>query len=79
MSSMSSENLDAEAILLLENGDDAMLWVGRSAPQELLPAFFNVNTVDAIKPSQFQLELHDNEQSCLLHAFLDEVNAYMYV
>ena len=47
---LSSERLDPEAILLLENGDDAIIFVNKGAHSDILFDLFGLRSVDEIAP-----------------------------
>ena len=45
---LSSEKLDQDAVLLLETGEDAIIWVGRGAAQEALASLFGVKSFEEL-------------------------------
>lgn len=45
---LSSEKLDQDAVLLLENGEDAIIWVGRGAAPESLSSLFGVKSFEEL-------------------------------
>eukprot|EP00899_Mesostigma_viride_P012163 jgi/Mesvir1/20948/Mv08019-RA.1 len=71
--SLSSENLDPDGMFLLENGENAFLWVGKSARREQVQQLFGVDSIDAIKPNQFQLQEFDNDLSRQLNRIVNEI------
>ncbi|GBG63774.1 hypothetical protein CBR_g39318 [Chara braunii] len=71
---LSSERLDHEGVFLLENGEDAYIWVGKGASTDLLYQLFGVRSVDEIMPpGQFVLQEYDNEHSKRLHEILNHI------
>ncbi|GBG78109.1 hypothetical protein CBR_g26046 [Chara braunii] len=70
---LSSEKLEHEGIFLLENGEDAYLWVGKGASPDRLYHLFGVQSVDEISPGHFVLKEYDNEHSKRLHAMLNQI------
>eukprot|EP00898_Chlorokybus_atmophyticus_P000326 jgi/Chlat1/1294/Chrsp118S01733 len=71
--SLSSEKLDHDGLFLLENSDEALLWVGRAANPEALQQVFGAPTVDHIKPNMFVLQMFNNDLSRQVHDVLNEV------
>lgn len=50
--SLSSENLEHDGIYLLENGEDAMLYVNSQASREVLYQLFGVHSIDELQVGQ---------------------------
>jgi len=50
--SLSSENLEHDGIYLLENGEDAMLYVNAQASREVLHQLFGVHSIDELPVGQ---------------------------
>lgn len=50
--SLSSENLEHDGIYLLENGEDAMLYVNTQASREVLHQLFGVHSIDELPVGQ---------------------------
>lgn len=50
--SLSSENLEHDGIYLLENGEDAMLYVNSQASREVLYQIFGVHSIDELQVGQ---------------------------
>ncbi|KMZ62821.1 Protein transport protein Sec24-like [Zostera marina] len=69
---LSSEHVTNNGIYLLENGEDALIYVGNSVDVEILQNVFGVSTVGAI-PSQFMLKQYDNELSKKLNDIVNEI------
>jgi len=63
---LSSEHVTDEGIYLLENGDDALIYVGNSVDADILSKLFGTSSVDEI-PTQV-IWFHAN--SCLKIVFL---------
>jgi hypothetical protein len=51
---LSSENLEHDGIYLLENGEDALLYVNLQASREVLHQLFGVHSVDELVVGQVQ-------------------------
>lgn len=60
---LSSEKLESEGVLLLENGEDAIIWIGRNVSAEVLGALFGVKSVDELVSGPYLLPLLDNPLS----------------
>lgn len=52
--SLSSENLEHDGIYLLENGEDALLYVNLQASREVLHQLFGVQSIDELVVGQVQ-------------------------
>lgn len=63
---LSSEHVTDEGIYLLENGDDALIYVGNSVDADILSKLFGTSSVDEI-PTQV-IWFHANP--CLKIVFL---------
>ena len=72
---LASERLDAAGVFLLENGVDALLWVGKLAPAELLAALLGVQSAEQIQGASFRLAPRDTPASARLHELLAAVRA----
>ncbi|XP_024381127.1 protein transport protein SEC24 C [Physcomitrium patens] len=71
--SLSSENLELDGIYLLENGEDALLYVNSQASREVLHQLFGVCSVDELAVGQFSLQEYDNELSRRLNEVVNEI------
>ncbi|KAF6143798.1 hypothetical protein GIB67_016719 [Kingdonia uniflora] len=69
---LSSEHVSEEGIYLLENGEDALIYVGKAVDPDTLQQLFGVPTVDDL-PSQFVLQQYDNELSKKLNVLVNEI------
>lgn len=69
---LSSEHLSEEGIYLLENGEDALIYVGSSVDPDVLPRLFGASSVDEI-PTQFVLQQFDNQLSKKLNEVINEI------
>lgn len=69
---LSSEHLSEEGIYLLENGEDALVYVGNSVDPDVLRSLFGVSSVDEI-PTQFVLQQYDNPLSKKLNEVVNEI------
>jgi protein transport protein SEC24 len=72
-SSLSSENLEHDGIYLLENGEDALLYVNLQASREVLHQLFGVHSVDELVVGQFSLQEYDNDLSRRLNEVINEI------
>ncbi|PKI44363.1 hypothetical protein CRG98_035249 [Punica granatum] len=69
---LSSEHISDGGIYLLENGDDALIYVGGSVDSGILQQLFGASTVEEI-PSQFVLQQYDNPVSKKLNEVVNEI------
>ncbi|XP_078433802.1 protein transport protein SEC24 C-like [Wolffia australiana] len=69
---LSSEHITDDGVYLLENGEDALIYVGNSVRNEMLEQIFGTPSVDGIS-SQFVLQQHDNELSKRLNDAINEI------
>ncbi|CAI5521297.1 unnamed protein product [Closterium sp. Naga37s-1] len=63
---LSSEKLEPDGVFLVENGEEAVVWVGREADSHLLFDLFGLRSVDEIAPGPF-----DNPASLKLNVLLN--------
>jgi protein transport protein SEC24 len=71
--SLSSENLEHDGIYLLENGEDAMLYVNSQASREVVYQLFGVHSIDELQVGQFSLQEYDNDLSRRLNEVVNEI------
>ncbi|KAG0560568.1 hypothetical protein M758_10G185600 [Ceratodon purpureus] len=71
--SLSSENLEHDGIYLLENGEDALLYVNLQASREVLHQLFGVHSIDELAVGQFSLQDYDNDLSRRLNEVVNEI------
>eukprot|EP00271_Cylindrocystis_brebissonii_P012807 TRINITY_DN3230_c0_g1_i1.p1 TRINITY_DN3230_c0_g1~~TRINITY_DN3230_c0_g1_i1.p1 ORF type:complete len:1229 (+),score=266.22 TRINITY_DN3230_c0_g1_i1:375-4061(+) len=71
--SLSSEKLDQDGLFLLENGEDAMLWVANGARPDMVQQLLGVPSVEAIKAGPFALEEYPNEWSQRLNEVVNAI------
>jgi protein transport protein SEC24 len=69
MVNLTAERLVPDGVLLLDNGVELLMWVGRSAPPPLLQALFGVPSLDQYDFSKPLLE-QNNDYSFRVHAIL---------
>lgn len=69
---LSSEHVTDEGIYLLENGDDALIYVGNSVDADILSKLFGTSSVDEI-PTQFVLQQYENPLSKKLNEVVNEI------
>ncbi|KAM7272848.1 hypothetical protein ACFE04_027512 [Oxalis oulophora] len=69
---LTSENITDDGIYLLENGEDAYIYVGNSVDSNILMQLFGVPSVDEIS-SQFVLQQLDNPLSKKLNDVVNEI------
>ncbi|KAL5768300.1 hypothetical protein ACOSQ2_015083 [Xanthoceras sorbifolium] len=69
---LSSEHVSDEGIYLLENGEDALIYIGNSVDPNILHQLFGISTVDEI-PTQFVLQQYDNPLSKNLSDVINEI------
>ncbi|KAF6148288.1 hypothetical protein GIB67_012063 [Kingdonia uniflora] len=69
---LSSEYVSEEGIYLLENGEDALIYVGKAVDPDTLQQLFGVPSVDEL-PSQFVLQQYDNELSKKVNVLVNEI------
>ncbi|KAJ7297452.1 hypothetical protein O6H91_Y056200 [Diphasiastrum complanatum] len=70
---LSSENLDQAGVFLLEAGEDAFLYTGKSVAPELLHQLFGVHSLNEIYPGQFLLQEYDNDASKKLNDLINKI------
>ncbi|KAL2929877.1 hypothetical protein RDABS01_035287, partial [Bienertia sinuspersici] len=69
---LSSEHVNDEGIYFLENGDDALVYVGSSVDPNILQSLFGTTSVDEI-PVQFVLQQYDNALSKKFNEVVNEI------
>ncbi|XP_074281071.1 protein transport protein SEC24 C-like [Silene latifolia] len=69
---LSSEHLSDEGIYLLENGDDALVYVTSSVDPSILQCLFGTPSVDQL-PTQFVLQQYDNALSKKFNEVINEI------
>ncbi|XP_057528262.1 protein transport protein SEC24 B-like [Amaranthus tricolor] len=69
---LSSENISDNGIYLLENGLDALIYVGNSVDSNILQQLLGISSVAEI-PTQFVLQQHDNPLSKKLNEVINEI------
>ncbi|CAA6660059.1 unnamed protein product [Spirodela intermedia] len=69
---LSSEHIADDGIYLLENGEDALIYVGNSVKTEILQQIFGAPSVDGIS-TQFVLQQYDNDLSKRLNDAVNEI------
>ncbi|KAI4369729.1 hypothetical protein MLD38_018143 [Melastoma candidum] len=69
---LSSEHISDDGIYLLENGEDALIYVGGSVNPETLSKLFGVSAIEEIH-SQFVLQQFDNPASKRLNEVVNEI------
>lgn len=70
---LSSENLDNEAVFLLETGEDAFIYAGKGVSPETLFQLFSVQSVNEMQTNQFVPQEFDNDASRKLNALVNEI------
>lgn len=69
---LSSEHVSDEGIYLLENGEDALIYIGSSVDSSILHQLFGISSVDEV-PTQFVLQQYDNPLSKKLNDVINEI------
>ncbi|XP_015571531.2 protein transport protein Sec24-like At4g32640 isoform X1 [Ricinus communis] len=69
---LSSEHIKDEGIYLLENGEDALLYVGNLVGSDIVQQIFGISSVDEISV-QFVLQQYDNPLSKKLNNIINEM------
>uniref|UniRef100_A0A1J3JSF0 Protein transport protein Sec24-like CEF n=3 Tax=Noccaea caerulescens TaxID=107243 RepID=A0A1J3JSF0_NOCCA len=69
---LQSENLKDEGVYFLENGDDALIYVGESVNSDILQKLFDVPSAAEI-PSQYVLQKYDNQLSKKFNDVVNEI------
>ncbi|OAY42146.1 protein transport protein Sec24-like At4g32640 [Manihot esculenta] len=69
---LSSEHVSDDGIYLLENGQEALIYVGSSVDSNILQQLFGSSSVDEI-PTQFVLQQYDNPLSKKLNDVINEI------
>ncbi|GAB4826005.1 Protein transport protein Sec24C [Ancistrocladus abbreviatus] len=69
---LSSEHVSDEGIYLLENGIDALVYIGNSVNSQILQQLFGISLVDEI-PAQFVLQQYDNPLSKKFNEVINEI------
>ncbi|KMT02852.1 hypothetical protein BVRB_8g194310 isoform B [Beta vulgaris subsp. vulgaris] len=69
---LSSEHVIDEGIYLLENGEDALVYVGHSVDPSILQCLFGTTSVDEV-PTQFVLQQYDNPVSKKFNELVNEI------
>ncbi|GAB4858715.1 Protein transport protein Sec24C [Ancistrocladus abbreviatus] len=69
---LSSEHVSDEGIYLLENGIDALIYIGNSSDHHILQQLFGISSVDEI-PAQFVLQQYDNPLSRKFNEVINEI------
>eukprot|EP01138_Halocafeteria_seosinensis_P013706 gb/GECG01013997.1/.p1 GENE.gb/GECG01013997.1/~~gb/GECG01013997.1/.p1 ORF type:complete len:1159 (+),score=101.80 gb/GECG01013997.1/:1-3477(+) len=68
--SLSVEHLREDGVFLLADGFEMFLWVGRSAPPQLLESLFGVPSLEGVDVSSAQLPQLNNEYSVRVNAIV---------
>ncbi|KAK9697846.1 hypothetical protein RND81_08G065200 [Saponaria officinalis] len=69
---LSSEHVSDDGVYLLENGDDALIYVTSSVDPSILQCLFGTPSVDQI-PTQFVLQQYDNALSKKFNEVINEI------
>lgn len=69
---LSSEHIDNNGVFLLENGEDALIYVGKTVSAEVVQQLFGVPSVDAVS-DQFLLQDYGNDLSSKLNEVVNEI------
>ncbi|XP_021741740.1 protein transport protein Sec24-like At4g32640 [Chenopodium quinoa] len=69
---LSSEHVSDEGIYLLENGEDALVYVGTSVDPSIIQSLFGTTSVDEV-PTQFVLQQYDNLLSKKFNEVINEI------
>ncbi|KAK0600581.1 hypothetical protein LWI29_016299 [Acer saccharum] len=69
---LSSEHVSDDGVYLLENGEDALIYVGSTVDSNVLHELFGVSSVDEI-PTLFVLQQYDNPLSKKLNDVINEI------
>jgi protein transport protein SEC24 len=69
---LSSEHLSDEGVFLLENGEDALIYVGGMVNPEILQKLFGSPSLEGV-PSQLVLQQFDNDLSKKLNEVVNEI------
>lgn len=69
---LSSENIQDNGIYLLENGEDALIYVGSTVNPDTIEQLFGVASADGI-PTQLVLKQYDNDLSRKLNDLVNEI------
>lgn len=69
---LSSEHVSDSGIYLLENGNDAFIYIGNSVAPDIMQQLFGVPSVDQI-PTQFVLQQFENSLSKKLNDVVNEI------
>ncbi|XP_044499274.1 protein transport protein Sec24-like At4g32640 isoform X2 [Mangifera indica] len=71
---LSSEHISDEGIYLLENGEDALIYIGSSVDSNILHQLLGINSVQEI-PTQFVLQQFNNPLSKRLNEVINEIRS----
>lgn len=71
--SLSSERLDHDGVFLMENGENAFLWLARDAQPHLLADLFGAASFEELRSGPITLQQYDNSASKRLHDVLNEI------
>ncbi|KNA05597.1 hypothetical protein SOVF_188880 [Spinacia oleracea] len=69
---LSSEHVSDEGIYLLENGENALVYVGTSVDPSILQCLFDTTSIDEV-PTQFVLQQYDNSLSKKFNEVVNEI------
>ncbi|CAA7400497.1 unnamed protein product [Spirodela intermedia] len=69
---LSSAHITDDGIYLLENGEDALIYVGNTVNPDILQQVFGSHSIDHI-PMPFTLQKYDNDLSKRLNDVVDEI------
>lgn len=70
---LSKDKLEAKGVYLLENGEDAFLWVGGQVSPDVSVALFGARNLDQVAAGQLRLARRDSPLSQRLYDLVDEI------
>ena len=74
-SPLAYDKLEQDGVYLLDNAVGLYLWVGRTAPQELLQDVLQVPSLEGIDTSRLRIPLLDNEMSVRANRLINAVRS----
>jgi len=69
------KSIETNGIYLLENGQQMILWIGHSVPEQYIKDIFNVDSIDKVDSRMHLLPILDNPNSKKIRAILAKIQS----
>ena len=75
---LSHDRLDPNGIILLDNGHDLFMWVGRSVNPALLTNIFGISTLDGVELTDLEIQAESCDFAYRLQTVINALRAKRY-